>query len=306
MIGIRTLDRYADLLATTLRPTVGWLKSRRAQLRIPLLILALAVFLGGAAISIEHLGLRPSDIALGPLLLLALCVIPASIAYSSVNMMLMGKAVGAPIGFVEGIKVSVFAQVAELLPIPGGAIVRSAALMNRGAGTLRSTGVVLAFALMWVSVAAVGGGLALMGTGIAGQALLVAGLAGCMGIFAWLTRMFGLRIAVHALALRILGIALVSVRTVLAFATIGLVLGWSDSFAFAFGIILGGAASIVPAGLGIGEGMSALLAVPLAIAPEAAFLAVGLARVVGFAGNMTGVAIFTWFVSAEKGEAAHG
>ncbi|MEM1195617.1 MAG: hypothetical protein AAGH57_05895 [Pseudomonadota bacterium] len=232
-------------------------------------------------------------------------MIPASIAYSSVNIMLMGKAVGTPIGFVEGIRVSVFAQVAELLPIPGGAIVRTAALMNRGAGTMRSTGVVLAFALMWVSVAAAGGGLALMGTGIAGQAVLVAGLAGSIGIFAWLTKVFGWRIALPAFALRVLGIALVSVRTVLAFAAIGLVLGWSDSLAFAFGVILGGAASIVPAGLGIGEGISALLAVPLAVAPEAAFLAVGLARVVGFAGNMTGVAIFTWFVSAENDDAAN-
>ena len=252
-------------------------------------------------LSIERLALKPSDLVLAPLMLLALGVVPTAIAYSSINMMLMGKAVGAPIGFVEGLRVSVFAQVAELLPIPGGAIVRTAALMNRGAGTLGSTAVVLAFALLWVSVAAVGGGLALLGTGIAGQALLVAGLAGSAGICAWLTNRFGWRIALPALVLRILGIALVSARTVLAFATIGLVLGWSDSLAFAFGVILGSAASIVPAGLGIGEGISALLAAPLAIAPEAAFLAVGLARLVGFAGNMIGVVIFAWLIDEQGG-----
>lgn len=302
MIGTLALDRHADLLAAKLQPAIARLKDQRARLRVPLLVLALAIFIGGAALSIDRLSLRPSDLVATPLLLLALGVVPLAIAYSSVNMMLMGKAVGAPIGFVEGLRVSVFAQVAELLPIPGGAIVRTAALMNRGAGTLRSTGVVLAFALLWVSVAAVGGGMALLGTGFAGQALLVSGVAGAVAICWWLTARFGWRIALPALILRVLGIALVSVRTVLAFAAIGLALSWSDSLAFAFGIILGSAASIVPAGLGIGEGISALLAVPLAVAPEAAFLAVGLARLVGFAGNMLGVALFAWLVPAEKNE----
>lgn len=301
MPGTRALQNHADLLAAKLQPALASLKRHRARLRIPLLVLALAIFAGGAALSIDRLALKPSDIVLAPLVLLALGVVPAAIAYSSINMMLMGKAVGAPIGFVEGLRISVFAQVAELLPIPGGAIVRTAALMNRGAGTLRSTGVVLAFALLWVSVAAVGGGLALLDTGIAGQGLLVVGLAGSIGICAWLTNRFGWRIALPALGLRLFGIALVSVRTVLAFAAIGLALGWSDSLAFAFGIILGSAASIVPAGLGIGEGISALLAVPLSVAPEAAFLAVGLARLVGFAGNMIGVAIFAWLSDGEKG-----
>lgn len=301
MPGTRALQKHADLLAAKLQPALASLKRHRARLRIPLLVLALAIFVGGAALSIDRLALKASDIVLAPLVLLALGVVPAAIAYSSINMMLMGKAVGAPIGFVEGLRISVFAQVAELLPIPGGAIVRTAALMNRGAGTLRSTGVVLAFALLWVSVAAVGGGLALLDTGIAGQGLLVVGLAGSIGICAWLTNRFGWRIALPALGLRLFGIALVSVRTVLAFAAIGLALGWSDSLAFAFGIILGSAASIVPAGLGIGEGISALLAVPLSVAPEAAFLAVGLARLVGFAGNMIGVAIFAWLSDGEKG-----
>ncbi|MGB3469655.1 MAG: hypothetical protein WBA51_02395 [Erythrobacter sp.] len=293
-------------MAAKLQPAIVWLKDKRARLRIPLLVFALAIFLGGAAFSIERLELQPSNLVLVPLALLAFGVVPAAIVYSAINMMLMGKAVGAPIRLVEALRVSVYAQVAELLPIPGGAIVRAAALVNRGAGTLRSTGVVLAFALLWVSVAAVGGGLALLGTGITGQTLLITGIAGSIAICSWLTARFGWRIALPALLLRILGIALVSVRTVLAFAAIGLALGWSNSLALAFGIILGSAASIVPAGLGIGEGISALLAVPLAIAPEAAFLAVGLARLIGFAGNMIGVAIFAWLIPQAKDKAAHG
>ena len=88
-----------------------------------MLVLAFAIFVGGAALSINRLALKPSDIVLAPLALLVLGVVPAAIAYSSINIMLMGKAVGAPIGFVEGMRISVLAQVAELLPIPGGAIV---------------------------------------------------------------------------------------------------------------------------------------------------------------------------------------
>lgn len=286
MIGTRALHSHADILAAKLRPALARLNSQRARLRVPLLILAVVIFVTGAAISVDRLALRPSDIVALPLLVLALGIVPLSIAYSAVNMMLMGRAVAAPIGFIEGMRVSVFAQVAELLPIPGGAIVRTAALMNRGAGTLRSTGIVLAFALLWISVAAVGAGLALLNTGIAGKALLAAGLAGSSGLTWWLTRRFGWGLALIAVFLRLFGIALVSVRTVLAFAAIGLVLDWTDSLAFAFGVILGSAASIVPAGLGIGESISALLALPLSVAPEAAFLAVGLARLVGFSIHM--------------------
>ena len=300
------MNNYVNSLVAKLQQLLASLKRHRMRLRIPLLIFALTVFVAGAAFSIERLELKPSDFVLAPLMLLVLGFVPVVIAYSAINMMLMGKAVGAPVGFIEGVRISVFAQVAELLPIPGGTIVRTAALVNRGAGTVRSAGVVLAFALLWVSVAAVGGGLAMLDTGTAGQGLLIFGIAGALAICAWLSNRFGWRIALPALGLRVLGIALVSARTVLAFAAIGLALDWSDSLAFAFGIILGSAASIVPAGLGIGEAISALLAVPLSVAPEAAFLAVGLARLVGFAGNMIGVAIFMWFTPTEDRKFGHG
>lgn len=258
----------------------------RAKLRIPILVFAILVFFGGIAYSVQALSLKLSDLSWPPLLGLALVIVPITIAYSAINMILMGKAVGSAIGFVEGVRISVFAQVAELLPIPGGAIVRTAGLVRKGAGTLQSTGIVLAFALLWISCAAIGGGLALIDYGFAGLGLIGIGVVGTISITGWLAVKFGAFIAISALALRFFGIALVCARTLLAFAAIQIALEWTDALGFGFGVILGSAASIMPAGLGIGEGISALLAVPLEIAPAAAFLATGLARLVGFIGNM--------------------
>lgn len=277
----------------------------RARLQIPLLLLALVIFIGGAAVSIRELSLDLSEIHYGPLLALAIIIAPLAIIYSAVNMMLMGKAIGVPIALVSGIRISVFAQVAELLPIPGGAIVRTAALMKGGGGGLQSTGIVLAFALLWIALAAVGGGVALMGHAYFGETLLATGAIAGLLINLWLGIKFGWAVALSASVLRALGLGLVVIRMVIAFAVLDQALDWADAFGFAFGVILGSAASILPAGLGIGESISALVAIPLAVDPAAAFLAVAISRLVGFGVNMIGVAAFVSFSPLAEGKTQH-
>ena len=264
----------------------------RARFRLPLLLLALALFLGGSIFSFRQLELDPGDLRMVPLLALVLLIAPAAVVYSAINMMLMGKAICVPVGFARGLRVSVYAQAAELLPIPGGTIVRAAALMRCGGGGMKSTGIVLAFALLWIAFAALGGGWALLGFGHVGQSLFAGGMIVVIAINFWIGRSYGWKIAFVASGLRLVGLALVAVRMVIAFAVLGLALQWAGAFGFAFGVILGGAASIVPAGLGIGESISALVAVPLAIDPAAAFLAVAIGRLIGLGVNMLGVVGF--------------
>lgn len=273
-----------------LRPRVTALAEalhrHRARFRIPLLLLAIGVFVGGVAISVHQLSLDPDQLRLGPLAALALVVAPLAIAYSAVNMSLMGKAIGVPIGFVSGVRISVFAQVAELLPIPGGAIVRTAALMKGGGGGLQSTGIVLAFACLWIAWAAAGGGLALWSHDQLGQALLVGGLLAMLAITYWLWTNYGWTIALAANGLRALGLCLVATNLSLAYHALSIAVEFRDTIGLTFGVVLGSAASIVPAGLGIGESISALLAIPLNVDPASAFLAVAMIRIIGFGLNM--------------------
>lgn len=78
------MERLQDLLC--------WIRARQEAWRVPLLLLALAAFVIGIVVSVRHLALSPDDLRLEPLLLLALIFVPLSIAYSALNMMLMGRA----------------------------------------------------------------------------------------------------------------------------------------------------------------------------------------------------------------------
>lgn len=299
------LPSFFGQVAGWLGVSLAKINRNRARFRVPLLILASAIFFGGAVLSASELSLDLRQIRYPPLLALAFVIAPLSIVYSAANMMLMGKAIGVPLGFISGIRISVFAQVAELLPIPGGAIVRTVALMKGGGGGIQSTSIVLVFSLLWIAFGAIGGGVALFGYGSVGAALLASGVIAALAINLWLCTRFGWGIALGASVLRVFGVGLVAIRMVVAFAVLALAVQWSDAFGFAFGVILGSAASILPAGLGIGESISALMALPLAVDPAAAFLVVAISRLVGFAVNMLFATAFVSFSPLNEGATQH-
>lgn len=273
-------------IAAWLLQRFGWIEKRRTAWRLPILIGAAIVFVAGCVISFRELEISPGTLRYGPLLLLMFVFVPGSIAYSAINMVLMAKAAKVDINFVQGMRVSVHAQIAELLPLPGGAIVRTAALMKAGGGAMQSTRLVLAFSLLWVACAACGAGIALTDLGWPALAMTGAGAVAALAIHAWLVLAYGHRVALAAIGLRIAGLCLVALRLLTAFAAIGISMPLVDSFAFAFATIAGSAASIVPAGLGISEGLSALLAQPVNIHVAGAFLATALSRLIGLAINI--------------------
>jgi hypothetical protein len=260
----------------------------------------------GSALAVNHLDVSYSDLRPMPLLVIAVVVVPLSIAYSAVNMMLMARAACVPMTFANGVRVSVFAQLAELLPIPGGAIVRGAALVRAGNSKRSSAELVVAFSILWIACGAVGAGIALAHLHWPAYMLLAAGVMTSMGICAWLVARHNAYIAVTALALRVIGVALVAWRFVLAFLVIGINLPWSASMSFGFATILGSAASLVPAGLGVSEGLSALIAHPAGVAASAAFLAAALSRLTGFAVNLMLAAAYLSVRWTPRPKAAHG
>ncbi|KWV90513.1 hypothetical protein AUC45_14860 [Erythrobacter sp. YT30] len=260
-----------------------------------LLTLAMGIFFGGLFYSITQLNLSWSDVQLAPLLFLLLVMGPLTLVYSGINMQLMAKAISVRIGFLHSIKVSAYAQVAELLPLPGGAIVRTAALMKEGASTRESATIVAGLALLWISCAAVGGGVALLSVRLVGEFLLVFGLVTVIATVFWLAKVANWSIALYALGLRALGLLLVASRITIAFLVLNVTIDPIDALAFGFAIILGSAAAIAPAGLGIGEALSALMAEPNGVAATAAFSAAAINRLAGFAVNMISILFVSGF-----------
>jgi hypothetical protein len=298
--------RYAARAITGLLARLERVRRNRQRWQRRLVLLAIVAVVAGCGWSLENLELRWSDVRWAPLLTIAAVVVPLSIAYSALNMMLMGHAAKVPMGFRQGVKVSVFAQLAEILPIPGGALVRGAALVRAGSSTARSAELVIAFSLLWISCGAAGAGIALAELGWPAHTLTAGGGASALAICGWLAARFGVHVAVTAAALRVLGVALVAWRFVLAFAVIGVAMPWVDSPTFAFAVILGSAASLIPAGLGVSEGLSALIAQPAGVAPAAAFLAAALSRLLGLAVNIVLALGYALAVKTTHPEPAHG
>lgn len=263
--------------------------------RLPFLGIAATVFAVGLAISVSRLELAAGDIVWGYIALCALVFVPVAFLYGAVNFMIMARGAGASVSFKSAFKTSCVAQFAEFLPIPGGAIVRGGALMRQGTRAASAAAHVTVNAVLWVACAALAGGLSLGIQHPIALAIALCGGVGALACTAWLASRAGLGIAISALAMRVVGLFIAGARLFASFAAIGFAVAWLDLYPFVFATIAGSAAAIAPGGLGISEGIAAALALLSTIPPEAAFLAVGLNRLIGFAisGIATGIITFS-------------
>jgi len=242
--------------------------------------LAVALFCVGAWYSFRNLGVSLSELKVGPLLAL-LALAPVTIVYSGTGLWLLARSARTSIPLSRATTISTFATVAEALPLPGGAIVRASALMAVGTGAGESSMLVILSAVIWISVAFLACGVALMNHGHALAAILgLGGFAGVAASFSWLLWRAGLSNALFSLAHRVAGLVLIGVRLQFAFLSLGVSLPWGDAMPFALASVAGSAAAIAPAGLGVTELLAAMIAGSVSIAPAAAFIASGIDRIV--------------------------
>lgn len=261
-------------------PILDAWRNRSLRFHKPLLALAIAIFTAGTIWSVRDLQLSAQQFD-GTALVMLFCLSPLSLAYSGVGLQLMARAAGTRISFGKSIVTSAIAILAETLPIPGGAIVRTGALMKAGAGLGTGAGLVLLTAVLWIMLGALGAGLALLGSNTsAGWTLVVVGIGGTFVSLGCLWRQSGILLALLIFVHRLSGIVLVAFRLYLAFRVLGVTFPFVQSMPFVLAMIAGSAASIAPAGLGISEALAALAAATVAVPPAAAFLAVGLDRLV--------------------------
>lgn len=245
------------------------------------LAFALLLFVGGAAWSASKLQLGTTQLNIWPAVILFCVMTPLGLLYGAAGLLQLASIGGHRISFFDAWRSAGYAQLAEALPLPGGAIVRSAALVQAGSTVGRSVVLVGAAAVLWVALSASVAGLVLyqwdplLGGSMATFAMLVT-----IGVVQWIARQAGLRIAAGVLVHRLIGLVLMSARMFLAFLVIGEVLQLSTTFYFAFSNIAGSAAAIAPAGLGIGEAIAAAMATLVEIPPEVAFLAVAINRII--------------------------
>ena len=251
---------------------------------MPLLMLGFGAFAIGCFVSLRRLDVSLVELRSGALAVTALLVVP-SLIYGGIGLSLLARSAGTSMPLGRATLVSTYANLAELLPVPGGAIVRTGALVRAGGTVPKSTAVVLATAVLSVSLAMLGAGLTLLPSSVyLAWPVIAAGMAVSLAIGIWLWRSSDGVVALQTSVHRIAGILLTAVRLHFAFAAFGTSIGLLNAMPFVLALLLGSASSIAPAGLGLSEALAALAATTVSCSPEVAFLAVGLDRLLCLVG----------------------
>ena len=270
--------RLASLLELRALQNPFW---RRA-----ILIVAALGFAIGIVLSVRAQPQVFNNLQWLPILWLVVVAIPVTLALNAREFVLSARLIGRHIGFRSALETTIIGGVANMLPLPGGVMVRVAALKVAGASFKHGTSTILFVALVWfgIAFAYAGAWMMALGAAFAGAAFLAGGIVILLISFAATMRLLKeWRVTMHLTVTKV-GLVLIDA------ARIYLCL-WSLSSSASFGqasvltasSVVGTAISIVPAGIGIREGVAALMGPLVGLAASSAFLATSLNRVLGLA-----------------------
>jgi len=252
------------------------------QIRALLWALAAAFFIIGLATSLWSLDLDDLTIVFWPLAVLALVAIPFMLTLNALETECVARLFNRSFGFWRALRVTVIGSAANMLPLPGAAAVRVMSLKSLDVPAASGSIATMGVALMWLGLSLVFAGCFLL------RPAFNTGLVACLIGLTVLPIGIGLLVQVGSNRLALTGILLAKaaltllsvVRMMLCFVALGVPVGFEIAAIFAVGRVLGSAASIVPAGLGVRELVSAALA-PLVGLPSAlAFVATALDRLI--------------------------
>jgi hypothetical protein len=273
-------------------------RGRSSSIRLPALIAAIVVFVAGLVLSVTQLPHDLRQVAPSFLLLSALCV-PAIIGLNAVETKLSATFAGATFGWLQATHIGLVSSAANMLPLPGGPLVRIGALKLAGASLLQGSVATTLIAAIGLGLAfACAGASTVLDRPFVGMTFLAAGgiaSAACAIALFRLRRSW--RLVAMVLLAKSAGTAVGLLRMYFALASLGLLVPFRALCAFAVSDVAGSVVSIVPAGLGVNEAVAALMAALVAVPPTVAFLAVGINRVIALAV----LAVTTALVAALRG-----
>lgn len=249
-----------------------------------LVLLATALLVGGTVWTWRATDLSLGDLAPLPALAILLVLAPATLLVNALEHREIARGLGHRITPSSATRVTVIATAANLAPAPGAVITRAADLKRRGSAA-REIGAGLASAgALWVAAATGAAAVVLAfrgetaAAGVAGVASIGAAAAGVLlGRGAGFTA----ETMVRLLAVEVLTIPIGAARLALGMRVLGEALPIADAFVLAAAPTLAAAAGVVPGGIGLAEGLTALIAPLVEAAPAVAFAAVALNRVLG-------------------------
>jgi uncharacterized membrane protein YbhN (UPF0104 family) len=218
---------------------------------------------------------------------LVLVTQPLTMLANAAEFRIMGEVNGHDIAWAPAFRLTVLAAAANLMPLPGGVLVRTQALHNRGSSYRHAIAANAAAGLVWIGCAA----LVIAALVAAGpQPRWVPLCTAAVGALTLAAAMQVLRSVRRPEAARLLGrlllvetgtVVVSAARVYLAFVLIGLSATVLQSTALTAAQILAAAIGIFPAGLGLREALAGLIGSVVQVGPSESVAATASDRVTG-------------------------
>lgn len=251
-----------------------------------ILAIAVAILVLGLVLSIRDQPDAFSRLDFRLVLTVVLLGVPIAVCFNTIEFVLTGRLIGQTVNFARALEITIIGSAANMLPLPGSTMVRVASLKVGGAGFRDATAAVLCVSAIWVAVALMYAGTAilLVAGHLLGMVFLVTGLAILLVLtFAALRVAADLRFGFAMLAVKLILVMTDAARLLLCLGAIGTAVTFAQASALTVSGVAGTAVSIVPAGLGIRETVAAGLSPIVGVAAAAGFLAAALNRILSLA-----------------------
>lgn len=284
MLLCRTATMAPDMAAqpNSLISTLGGLVSRARQaskkpgLRALLLTAGFVLFVVLAVGSFRSLPAIESPTWWAAAVLVFVTT-PLTLALNTAEFRLIAATAGSPFDWGKALSTTVVASLANLLPVPGAAAVRTTALMRSGA-SLRVSGeanVLAAFVWLGATAALAGLGLVASDTIAAWVSILVLTVGVVVSASAmWrIQALASSQVAARLLVIEVATVLTSAVRVWLGYEVIRQSIGFGESIAISSGVVLAALVGFVPGGLGIREVLAGGLASLIGQASAAAIAA---------------------------------
>ena len=239
---------------------------------------------------------------------LVLVCTPLTVLANAAEFKVMATFSGRRFGWVGSARLTLIATAANLLPLPGGIMIRTQALRAEGATYRRALGANAAAGGAWVGVGALATGALILGyrgSPVVGFGGLLVGAA-AMAVVIYLMRRVHrhdyLAMLLKLTMVEVLTVLIAAVRVLVSFAFLGASINPAQAVALTTPAILAAAIGIFPAGLGLREllagAVAAVVNVPVAqsvaaTAVDRVFSQLGLAVLAGLLLLVGGRAAFT-------------
>lgn len=223
------------------------------------------------------------DLVLWPVAILILIGVPLTILLNAVEFGILARLGRVRVPMVKVLEVTVLGSAANLLPLPGSTLVRVAALKAGGAPLFKGTSSTIVVGVIWIAVAFGYSGAWMLGISndlIAYSFLTIGALVFLGCVIWWRILQGGYFLLLCMLATRLLLVIIDSTRLFLCFVALSVDASFAQASALAVAGVLGSAVSVVPAGLGIREGVAAAISPVVGLAAAFGFLSAFLNRLV--------------------------